>query len=79
MINIPRRARRREEIIHVIHGKITTVGRAGKKDKMVVLTKWLEADGHLKPEYGKAFKAAMGGKAQRVDLASIPVSAYGED
>ena len=54
-------------------------GRAGKKDKMVVLTKWLEADGQLKPEYGKAFKAAMGGKAQRVDMASIPVSAYEED
>ena len=65
--------------LRTVHGKITTVGRAGKKDKMVVLTKWLEADGQLKPEYGKAFKAAMGGKAQRVDMASIPVSAYEED
>lgn len=55
------------------------MGRAGKKDKMVVLTKWLEADGQLKPQYGKAFKSAMGGKAQRVDMASIPVSAYEED
>lgn len=65
--------------LRTVHGKITTVGRVGKKDKMVVLTKWLEADGQLKPEYGKAFKAAMGGKAQRVDMASIPVSDYEED
>lgn len=65
--------------LRTVHGKITTVGRAGKKDKMVVLTKWLEADGQLKPQYGKAFKSAMGGKAQRVDMASIPVSAYEED
>ena len=28
--------------LRTVHGKITTVGRAGKKDKMVVLTKWLE-------------------------------------
>ena len=65
--------------LRTVHGKITTVGRAGKKDKMVVLTKWLEADGQLKLKYGKAFKSVMGGKAQRVDMASIPVSAYAED
>lgn len=65
--------------LRTVHGKITTVGRAGKKDKMVVLTKWLQPDGQLKPEYGKAFKSVMGGKAQRVDMDSIPVSAYPED
>ena len=62
--------------LRTVHGKITTVGRVGKKDKMVVLTKWLEDSGALKPEYAKSFKDAMGGKAQRVDMASIPESPY---
>ena len=62
--------------LRTVHGKITTVGRAGKKDKMVVLTKWLDSSGLLKPEYAKAFKAAMGGKAQRVDMSAIPESPY---
>jgi len=65
--------------LRTVHGKITTVGRAGKKDKMVVLTKWLEPSGALKPEYAKLFKSAMGGKAQRVDMAAIPSSPYAED
>ena len=62
--------------LRTVHGKITTVGRVGKKDKMVVLTKWLEDSGALKPEYAKSFKDVMGGKAQRVDMASIPESPY---
>lgn len=62
--------------LRTVHGKITTVGRAGKKDKLVVLTKWLENSGSLKPEYAQAFKEAMGGKAQRVDMASIPENPY---
>lgn len=62
--------------LRTVHGKITTVGRVGKKDKMVVLTKWLEDSGALKPEYAKSFKDAMGGKAQRVDMSSIPESPY---
>ena len=65
--------------LRTVHGKITTVGRAGKKDKMVVLTKWLEPNGSLKPEHAKAFKSVMGGQAQRVDMAAIPVSPYAED
>lgn len=62
--------------LRTVHGKITTVGRVGKKDKMVVLTKWLEDSGALKPEFAKSFKDVMGGKAQRVDMASIPESPY---
>ena len=62
--------------LRTIHGKITTVGRAGKKDKMVVLIKWLQDDGSLKPEHGRAFKSMMGGKAQRVKMGSIPISPY---
>lgn len=62
--------------LRTVHGKITTVGRAGKKDKMVVLTKWLEESGALKAEHAASFKEAMGGKAQRVDMSSIPESPY---
>lgn len=62
--------------LRTVHGKITTVGRAGKKDKMVVLTKWLEDSGALKAEHAASFKEAMGGKAQRVDMSSIPESPY---
>jgi len=62
--------------LRTVHGKIVTVGRPGKKDKMVVLTKWLDDTGALKPEFAKEFKALMGGKPERVDLAVIPVSPY---
>jgi len=65
--------------LRTVHGKITTVGRAGKKDKLVVLTKWLQEDGQLKAEYGKALKSTMRGKAQRVDMSAIPASPYEED
>lgn len=64
--------------LRTVHGKILTVGRPGKKDKMVVLTKWLEENGTLKAEYAQAFKAAMGGKAQNVDMSGIPESPYPE-
>jgi hypothetical protein len=64
--------------LRTVHGKIVTVGRVGKKDKMVVLTKWLEENGALKPEYAQAFKEVMGGKPQRVDMTSVPESPYPE-
>ena len=64
--------------LRTVHGKIVTVGRPGKKDKLVVLTKWITPDGALLPEHAKSFKAAMGGKAAKVDVASIPASPYEE-
>ena len=64
--------------LRTVHGKIVTVGRSGKKDKLVVLSKWVTPDGALLPEYAKAFKLKMGGKAAKVDVASIPASPYGE-
>ena len=54
--------------LRTVHGKIETVGRAGRKEKLIVLTKWLQDDGALKPEYAKAFKKIQGGKAVRVDM-----------
>ena len=65
--------------LRTVHGKITTVGRPGKKDKMVVLTKWLDDKGALNAEHSKAFKSAMGGKPQRVDMSTIPVSPYSDE
>ena len=65
--------------LRTVHGKITTVGRAGKKDKMVVLTKWLDDKGGLNADHAKAFKEAMGGKPQRVDMSTIPVSPYPDE
>ena len=65
--------------LRTVHGKITTVGRAGKKDKMVVLTKWLDDRGTLNAEHATAFKAAMGGKPERVDMSTIPVSPYPDE
>ena len=54
-------------------------GRPGKKDKMVVLTKWLDDKGGLNADHAKAFKEAMGGKPQRVDMSTIPVSPYPDE
>ena len=65
--------------LRTVHGKIVTVGRPGKKDKLVVLTKWVEENGALKPEHAKAFKSIMGGKAARVDMAAIPANPYPDD
>ncbi len=62
--------------LRTVHGKIETVGRAGRKEKLIVLTKWLQDDGALKPDYAKAFKKIQGGKAVRVDMSAVPVSPY---
>ena len=65
--------------LRTVHGKIITVGRPGKEDKLVVLTKWVEKSGALKPEHAKAFKSVMGGKAAPVDMAAIPSNPYPDD
>ena len=52
--------------------------RAGKKEKLLVLTKWLQKDGELQSEYSKAFKKIQGGKAERVNMSAIQVSSDDE-
>ncbi len=37
--------------LRAIHGKIDTVGEEGKKEKYIVLTKWLDENGALMPPY----------------------------
>ena len=60
-------------------GRIVTVGRKGRKEKLLVLTKWLQEDGSLQNEYAKAFKKLQGGKAEKVDMATIPNLNYQEE
>ena len=62
--------------LRTVHGKIETVGRAGRKEKLIVLTKWLQEDGALKPDHAQKFKKSQGGKAVRVDMSAVPVSPY---
>ena len=53
-------------------GKIVTVGRKGRKEKLLVLTKWLNEDGSLKEEYAKAFKKLQkGGSFWKFDINKI--------
>ena len=65
--------------LRTVQGKIQTVGRPGRKEKLIVLTKWLQEDGSLMPEYAKAFKKNQGGKAEKVDMSSIPTLSYEEE
>ena len=60
-------------------GRIVTVGRKGRKKKLLVLTKWLQEDGTLQSEYASYFKKLQGGKAESVDMSTIPSLNYQEE
>ena len=60
--------------LRTVHGKIVTVGRKGKKEKLLVLTKWLDEKGILTDPYAKEFKKIKKGKAEQVDMSAIPSS-----
>lgn len=60
-------------------GRIVTVGRKGRKEKLLVLTKWLQEDGTLQAEYAREFKKLQGGKAEIVDMSTIPSLSYQEE
>ena len=62
--------------LRTVTGEIVTVGRKGRKEKLIVRTAWLNEDGSLQEEYAKAFKKMKGGKAEKVDMSTIPVSQY---
>ena len=59
-------------------GRIVTVGRNGRKEKLLVLTKWLQEDGTLQAEYARKFKKLQGGKAEIIDMSTIPSLNYQE-
>ena len=60
--------------LRTVHGKIVTVGRKGKKEKLLVLTKWLDEKGILTDPYAKEFKKIKKGKAEQIDMSAIPSS-----
>ena len=62
--------------LRTVTGEIVTVGRKGRKEKLIVRTSWLNEDGSLKDEYSRAFKKIKGGKAEKVDMSTIPASLY---
>ena len=63
--------------LRTVSGEITTVGRKGRKEKLIVRTSWLNADGSLQEPYASEFKKIKGGKAEKVDISTIPASQYG--
>ena len=62
--------------LRTVTGQIVTVGRKGRKEKLIVRTSWLNEDGSLKDEYSRAFKIIKGGKAEKVDMSTIPDYQY---
>ncbi len=58
--------------LRTVTGEIVTVGRKGRKEKLIVRTSWLNNDGSLQDEYSKEFKKIKGGKAEKVDMSNIP-------
>lgn len=65
--------------LRTVHGRVETVGRAGRKEKYLVLTNWLDDDGMLKAPYDKEFKTLTGGKHVAVDMNAIPSPKYNDD
>lgn len=65
--------------LRTVHGRVETVGRAGRKEKFLVLTNWLDNDGMLKSPYDQEFKSLSGGKHVAVDMNAIPSPRYISD
>lgn len=65
--------------LRTVHGRVETVGRAGRKEKFLVLTNWLDNDGMLKSPYDQEFKSLSGGKHVAVDMSAIPSPRYISD
>ena len=62
-----------------VHGRVETIGRTGKKERYLILTKWLDADGMLVHPYDDEFKALAGGKHVAVYMSSLPTPRYDDD
>ena len=65
--------------LRAIAGKITTIGEAGKKEKFIVLTSWLDDKGNLSASHRKYLKEKMDFNPAPVDMDSIPKPKYEED
>ena len=64
--------------LRTVHGRVETIGRAGKKEKYLVLTKWLDQDGMLTSPFDEEFRKVAGGRHGAVDMAAIPTPRYDE-
>lgn len=64
--------------LRTVHGRVETIGRAGKKEKFLVLTKWLDQDGMLTSPFDEEFRKIAGGRHVAVDMAAIPTPRYDE-
>lgn len=64
--------------LRTVHGRVETIGRAGKKEKFLVLTKWLDQDGMLTTPFDEAFRKVAGGRHVAVDMSAIPTPRYDE-
>ena len=64
--------------LRTVHGRVETIGRAGKKEKYLVLTKWLDQDGMLTSPFDDEFRKLSGGRHVAVDMSSIPTPRYDE-
>lgn len=65
--------------LRAIAGKIATIGEAGKKEKFIVLTSWLDEKGNLPASQRKYLKETMDFNPMPVDMDSIPKPKYEED
>ncbi len=62
--------------LRTVHGKIETVGRAGRKEKLIVLTKWLQEDGSLFPFFSLSFNIFQVGIAVLFYFSAVPFSPF---
>jgi hypothetical protein len=65
--------------LRTVHGRVETIGRPGKKEKYLVLTKWLDQDGMLTSPFDEEFRTLAGGRHVAVDMQSIPTPRYDEN
>ena len=62
-----------------VHGKVATVSRFGKKEKLLVLASWLDENGAMSQEHQDMFMKMTGGAPELVDVSKLPSPKYDED
>jgi hypothetical protein len=65
--------------LRAIQGKITTVGEEGKKEKFLVMTKWLNPKGVLNGNHAQWLRKEMNFNPAPVDMDELPKPKYEED
>lgn len=65
--------------LRAIQGKIATVGEDGKKDKYIVLVRWIEKSGELNSKHKDWLKSKKNFHPLPVNMEEIPAPRYEED